>query len=253
VKKASGMPTKTLTPARLDALNATFESSGPERLLDWGIHTFGDRIALCSAFGPEGVVLLHILWRMARRVRVFTLDTGRLPLETHELMQKIQDLYGFAIDVYAPDPLEIREMVKSYGVNLFYTSPDRRELCCGVRKVRPLNKALENLDAWITGLRRIQTVTRRAARKIEVDSLHGGILKLNPLAYWSEQDVWDYIQSNSLPYNALHDRGYRSIGCAPCTRATNPGEDIRAGRWWWEQDQKKECGLHARASDDQSA
>jgi phosphoadenosine phosphosulfate reductase len=241
------MLNEALTAAHVDELNARFDSSGPEHLLSWALQAFGNRIALCSAFGPEGIVLLHVLWQMKQRVRVFTLDTGRLPPETHDLIQQIQDLYGFEIDLYTPDPAEVLEMVKTHGINLFYKGIERRELCCEVRKVRPLTKALEGLSAWITGLRRTQTVSRRAAKKVEVDDLHGNILKLNPLAYWSEQDVWDYIRSRALPYNALHDRGYRSIGCAPCTRATNPGEDIRAGRWWWERDSKRECGLHLRS------
>jgi phosphoadenylyl-sulfate reductase (thioredoxin) len=135
-------------------------------------------------------------------------------------------------------------MVKEHGINLFYESVEMRELCCEVRKVRPLLCALEGLAAWITGLRKAQTVTRRAVAKLEIDSIHNDILKINPLADWSEQQVWSYINGNNLPYNVLHDRGYRSIGCAPCTRATNPGEDIRAGRWWWEQGDKKECGIH---------
>jgi|SRR5215471_14065365 len=232
------------TLSNVDELNTRFDSSGPEHLLDWGLQVFGNRIALCAAFGPEGIVLLHILWQMKQRIRIFTLDTGRLPPETHDLIQQIQDLYGFEIDVYTPDPGEVREMVKTHGINLFYSGVDRRELCCEIRKVHPLTKALNGLSAWITGLRRTQTVSRRAAKKIEIDDLHGNILKLNPLAYWSEQDVWDYIRDRRLPYNALHDSGYRSIGCAPCTRATNPGEGIHAGRWWWERDSQRECGLH---------
>ncbi len=172
--------------------------------------------------------------QIGRATRIFTLDTGRLPNETHELMHDCEKRYGVQIDVYAPDPSDIREMVKAHGINLFYDSVELRELCCEVRKVRPMLRALEGLSAWITGLRRIQTVTRRAVRKIEIDSIHDGILKLNPLCEWSEQEVWDYINAHQLPYNALHDHGYRSIGCEPCTRAINPGEDLRAGRWWWE-------------------
>jgi len=242
------MQTESFTASRVDELNSLFLNSGPEKLLEWGLDAFGDRIALCSAFGPEGMVLLHFLFRMKRRVRIFTLDTGRLPPETHDLIEKVNNLYSFEIEVYSPDPADVREMVKTHGINLFYRSVEQRELCCEVRKVRPLLCALKGLSAWITGLRRSQTITRSAARKIEIDDLHSNILKLNPLADWSEQEVWDYIQKHSIPYNALHDRGYRSIGCAPCTRATNPGEDIRAGRWWWEKDQKKECGLHASPS-----
>ncbi len=222
------------TASAVDELNQAFEERGPAELLKWGLETFGDEIAICSAFGPEGMALLHMLSEIGRPVRIFTLDTGRLPNETHDLMRDCEKRYGVRIDVYAPDPGEIREMVKAHGINLFYDSVELRELCCEVRKVHPMLRALEGLEAWITGLRRIQTVTRRAVRKIEIDAIHDGILKLNPLCEWSEQEVWDYINTHQLPYNALHDRGYRSIGCAPCTRATNPGEDLRAGRWWWE-------------------
>jgi phosphoadenosine phosphosulfate reductase len=236
------------TDSAVDELNQTFETSGPAEVLGWGLETFGDRIALCSAFGPEGMVLLHMLSKIDRPVRIFTLDTGRLPNETHDLMHECEKRYGVRIDVYVPDPGEIREMVKAHGINLFHDSVELRELCCEVRKVRPMLRALEGLSAWITGLRRIQTVTRRAVRRIEIDTVHDGILKLNPLCEWSEQEVWDYINAHRLPYNALHDRGYRSIGCGPCTRATNPGEDLRAGRWWWENGGAKECGIHISAS-----
>jgi len=227
---------------RVEELNANFKR--PQDLLGWALEIFGDKIALCSAFGAEGMVLLHMLSQMRPLVRVFTLDTGRLPGQTHELMQRVRDQYGFQIDVYAPDPGELREMVRAHGVNLFYRSVELRRLCCEVRKVRPLARALEGLSAWITGLRRMQAASRSAAKRIEIDELHNGILKLNPLIDWSEQQVWDYIAAHSLSYNSLHDRGYRSIGCAPCTRPTNPGEDYRAGRWWWERDEKKECGMH---------
>lgn len=237
----------TYTVSEVDELNRIFESSGPAELLKWGLETFEERIAICSAFGPEGMVLLHMLSQINTSVRVFTLDTGRLPNETHTLMQECEKRYGFHIDVYAPDPGEVREMVKTHGINLFYDSVERRELCCEVRKVRPMMQALKGLSAWITGLRRIGTATRKAVRKIEIDTVHDGILKLNPLCDWSEQEVWDYINSYKLPYNSLHDRGYRSIGCAPCTRAINPGEDFRAGRWWWEDGDKKECGIHISA------
>jgi thioredoxin-dependent adenylylsulfate APS reductase len=233
---------------QVDELNRRFEKAGPREVLQWGLETFAEKIAICSAFGPEGMVLLHMLSSIGRPFKLFTLDTGRLHEETYELMQKCEERYSVKIHVYAPDPREISEIVHEHGVNLFYHSVEMRELCCEVRKVRPMLRALEDLSAWITGLRRIQTVTRRAIAKIEIDGAHNGILKLNPLAEWSEQEVWAYIGTHKLPYNTLHDRGYRSIGCAPCTRATNPGEDIRAGRWWWEQGDKKECGIHVFSS-----
>jgi phosphoadenosine phosphosulfate reductase len=235
---------ESFVASRVDELNRQFENAGPREVLQWGLETFAEKIAICSAFGPEGMVLLQMLSLIGRPFRLFTLDTGRLHQETYELMQKCEERYGVKVQVYAPDPGDINQIVREHGVNLFYQSIEMRELCCEVRKVRPMLRALEGLSAWITGLRRIQTVTRRAVAKIEIDGAHNGIVKLNPLADWSEQEVWDYISAHELPYNALHGRGYRSIGCAPCTRATNPGEDIRAGRWWWEQSDKKECGIH---------
>lgn len=240
------MQLETFTPDQVKGLNAKFQGREPQELLQWALDRFGDRVALCSAFGAEGMVLFHMLSRIKPLVRVFTLDTGRLPGETLELMQTIQDLYGFQIDVHAPDPLELRTMVGSHGINLFYRSVELRQLCCEVRKVRPLLRALDGLSAWITGLRRAQAASRNAAALIEIDELHNNIVKFNPLIDWSEQQVWDYIAAHALPYNVLHNHGYRSIGCAPCTRPTNPGEDYRAGRWWWERGAKKECGLHSR-------
>ncbi len=239
---------ETYTIAEVDELNHAFQQASPMEVLRWGIETFTEKIAICSAFGPEGIVLLHMLSLIGRPFKLFTLDTGRLHQETHELMHQCEQRYRISIDVYAPDPADVHRIVREHGINLFYQSVELRELCCEVRKVRPMLRALEGLSAWITGLRRIQTVTRHAVAKIEIDSAHRGIIKVNPLADWSEQEVWDYIGGHKLAYNALHDRGYRSIGCAPCTRATNPGEDIRAGRWAWEKSDKKECGIHVTSS-----
>lgn len=177
-------------------------------------------------------------------VRIFTLDTGRLHAETYSLIDTVRDRYGCAIEVYVPEPAPVEAMVRAHGVNLFYESVELRKQCCGVRKVAPLGRALTGLEAWITGLRREQAVTRTRIAKIEIDVDHGGIVKLNPLADWTAEDVWRYIRAHRVPYNALHDRGYPSIGCAPCTRAVPPGEDERSGRWWWEGPETKECGLH---------
>jgi phosphoadenosine phosphosulfate reductase len=174
------------------------------------------------------------------------LDTGRLNQETYDCMDAIRQRYGVAVEVYFPDALKVQEMVRAHGLNLFYNSVELRKLCCATRKVEPLNRALKDLKAWITGLRREQAVTRAAARKVELDRDHGGILKINPLIDWSYDQVWDYIRKRNLPYNRLHDQSYPSIGCAPCTRAVKPGENLRAGRWWWEQPETKECGLHMR-------
>ena len=223
----------------------TLEAMDAVELLGWALERFRPRIALASSFGAEDVVLIDLLMELDPRARVFTLDTGRLHSETYALAQALRDRYGLAIDVYFPRTEALEAMVRAHGVNLFYASVENRKLCCGVRKVEPLGRALEGLDAWITGLRREQAATRGRVRKVEIDADHGGILKLNPLADWSWDRVWGYIRDHAVPYNALHDEGFPSIGCAPCTRAVRPGEDLRAGRWWWEQDAAaKECGLH---------
>ncbi len=220
------------------------ESMSAEELLAAALAEFHPRIALAASFGAEDVVIVDMLMRLEPRARIFTLDTGRLPAETYALVDAIRDRYACRIEVYFPDAPAVEAMVSEHGVNLFYSSVEHRKLCCGVRKVEPLGRALDGLAAWITGLRRDQAVTRTDVAKVEVDRAHGSILKLNPLADWSWEDVWGYIHAHDVPYNALHDQGYPSIGCAPCTRAVKPGEDQRAGRWWWETPETKECGLH---------
>jgi len=198
-----------------------------------------------SSFGAEDMVLLDLIAQHAPAIGVFTLDTGRLPEETHALIDRARDRYGLAIDVYVPDATQLQAFVRANGVNAFYDSVESRQACCAIRKTEPLGRALAGKGAWITGLRRAQSVTRSDLPLEEFDAAHG-LPKFNPLADWSEEDVWAYIRANAVPYNALHDGGYRSIGCAPCTRAVEPGEDVRAGRWWWENPEHKECGLHRR-------
>ena len=204
---------------------------------------FGRRVALSSSFGAEDMVLIDMLMRVDPQARIVTLDTGRLPQETYNVMDATRERYGTAIEVFFPQADAVQAMVAEHGVNLFYHSVDFRKLCCGIRKTEPLKRALAGLDAWITGLRREQSVTRTAVHKIEWDESNQ-LVKVNPLADWTQDDVWKYIREHNVPYNALHDRGYPSIGCAPCTRAIQPGEDQRAGRWWWEHPDTKECGLH---------
>ena len=222
-----------------------FEAMTAREVLAWALKEYHPRIAFASSFGAEDVVVIDLLAELSPEARIFTLDTGRLPAETYTLMEAIRDRYGVSIEVYSPRAEDVQAMVRERGVNLFYKSVENRKLCCGVRKVEPLGRALEGLDAWITGLRRDQAVTRTEVGKVEVDSDRGGIIKINPIADWTWDQVWAYIRGRGLPYNALHDRGYPSIGCAPCTRAVEPGEDLRAGRWWWERDPAaKECGLH---------
>ncbi|MFO1398929.1 MAG: phosphoadenylyl-sulfate reductase [Burkholderiales bacterium] len=198
-----------------------------------------------SSFGAEDMVVLDLLARHARGIGVFTLDTGRLPEETHALVARSRRHFGLPIDVYVPDAAALEAFVRTHGVNAFYDSVELRRQCCALRKTAPLARALAGKAAWVTGLRRAQSVTRSDLPLAEVDRVHG-IHKFNPLADWSEEDVWAYLRERGVPYNPLHDRGYRSIGCAPCTRAVAPGEDVRAGRWWWENPEHKECGLHRR-------
>ncbi len=221
-----------------------FEPKTAEEILAWALDEFHPAIALAASFGAEDVVVIDMLMRLNPGARIFTLDTGRLPSETYDLMEAIRERYGLVVEAYSPQAEAVESMVREHGVNLFYTSIENRKRCCGARKVEPLGRALAGLDAWITGIRREQAVTRAEIQKVEVDLDHGGIVKVNPLADWSEEKVWGYIRAHHVPHNALHDQGYPSIGCAPCTRAVKPDEDLRAGRWWWENPEAKECGLH---------
>ncbi len=221
------------------------ESLSTEELLKWALKTIHPRMALACSFQAEESVLIDMMHRLqGSDFRIFALDTGRLNQETYDCMDAIRKRYNIDVEVYFPDAARVEGMVRSHGLNLFYNTVDFRKLCCGIRKVEPLNKALKNLDAWITGLRREQSITRADVRKVEIDKDHGFILKLNPLIDWDQKQVWDYIRENNVPYNKLHDQGFPSIGCAPCTRSIKPGEDSRAGRWWWETPESKECGLH---------
>ena len=214
-------------------------------LLDWAFARFHPHLALACSFQAEESVLIDLMHRIrGADFRLFTLDTGRLNQETYDCMDAIRERYGIQIEVFFPEAMGVEKMVRENGLNLFYNSVQLRKLCCGVRKVDPLSRALKDLDAWMTGLRREQAVTRADVHKIEVDRDHGNIIKINPLVDWSYDDVWDYIRKNNVPYNRLHKQGYPSIGCAPCTRSVEPAEDLRAGRWWWENPDTKECGLH---------
>ncbi len=204
-----------------------------------------DRLVLASSLSIEDQVLTHLACAVHPRPRIFTLDTGRLFPETHETMERTMQRYGFRYEVLAPETRELEVMVRAHGPNLFYRSVELRKLCCAVRKIHPLRRVLATADAWLCGLRREQSVTRRSAEKIEWDEAFG-LCKINPLIDWTESQVWEYIRENEIPYNALQDQGYPSIGCAPCTRLVKPGEDIRAGRWWWENPEHKECGLHVK-------
>jgi phosphoadenosine phosphosulfate reductase len=221
------------------------ESKPAREILKWGFEKYGDKMVLASSFGAEDVVLIDMMCNINRNLtRVFTLDTGRLNQETYDLIDKIRKKYNIKVDAYFPNAIDVEKMVANKGMNLMYESVENRKLCCNLRKVEPLKRALKQLDCWITGLRREQSATRNKILKIEVDTLNNNITKLNPLADWTNDEIWKYIRKNKIPYNELHDRGYPSIGCEPCTRAIKEGEDPRAGRWWWENDTHKECGLH---------
>jgi phosphoadenosine phosphosulfate reductase len=221
-----------------------YDDQPPEEVIAWAMERFGDRLAVCSSLQAESLVLLDMAWRLDPHVRVFTVDTGRMPQETHDLIDRVRERYGIEFEVVFPDAAAVERMTTRHGANLFYQSVAKRLLCCEVRKVEPLKRKLAELDAWITGLRREHWPTRSNIRKIDVDHDHDGIVKLNPLADWIHDDVWAYIRQNDVPYHALYDQGYTSISCACCTRPTKAGEDPRAGRWWWEQGAPKECGMH---------
>ncbi len=217
--------------------------SAPEAVLRWAYESF-PRVVIVASFQAESSVIIDMAARIRPDVRVLTLDTGRLPQETHDMIDRVRDRYRIAIDVLQPDPAEVKDMVATHGTNLFYRSPDLRRRCCEVRKSRPLARALRVYDAWVTGVRRAQSATRAQTPVVALDPEHEGLTKIAPLASWSRDQVWSYIREHDLPYHPLYERGYTSIGCEPCTRATTSGEDERAGRWWWEQGEVKECGLH---------
>ena len=212
-------------------------------LLGIVLEQYGDRVAFASSCGAEDQVITHMMRQLSGDCQVFTLDTGRLPQETYDLIEKTRKEYGIQIEMISPDSTLLDEITTNHGPNLFYDSVDFRKLCCNVRKVEPLKRKLSQLDAWICGLRREQSVTRGDLDVIEWDEANG-LIKINPLANWTTEQIWEYIHKYNVPYNKLHDEGFPSIGCAPCTRAIRDGEDIRAGRWWWELPEHKECGLH---------
>ena len=221
-------------------------------LLGWAHERFEDALVIAHSMGPEDVVILDLLASigLADRARVFTLDTGRLPQQTYELMEALRTRYATDFEVYFPETQAVEELVRAKGPHSFYASVEARRECCHIRKVEPLGRVLGTASAWVTGLRREQSPTRAQSQALELDLANGGLIKLNPLIEWTHAQVWEHIRAHDLPYNALHDQGYASIGCAPCTRAIEPGEDERAGRWWWERPDQKECGLHPATADD---
>ncbi|MDD5459733.1 MAG: phosphoadenylyl-sulfate reductase [Phycisphaerae bacterium] len=216
-----------------------------EELVRFAIKRFDDKITFATSFGAEDQVVTDILRKVTDKPLIFTLDTGRLPEQTYKVLEQTRRRYGIGITVLFPDSERIEKYVNSYGPNAFYESVELRKECCRIRKIEPLRRYLAGLDAWICGLRSEQSPTRKELARIEYDEAFG-LIKINPLADWNTQQVWDYIREHNVPYNTLHDDGFPSIGCEPCTRAILAGEDIRAGRWWWEEPEHKECGLHRK-------
>jgi phosphoadenosine phosphosulfate reductase len=223
-----------------------FRGESPEAVLRWALSEFHPDIALASSFSMEDIVLIAMMADIRPDVRIFALDTGRLHEETYEAAEAVRRRLGVRIKWHFPERAAVEELERSKGLYSFRESLENRHECCRIRKVEPLSRALSGLRAWVTGQRKEQAVTRRNLPVVEIDEGHGKILKLNPLAGWTEQEVGEYVRKRGLPVNRLHDMGYPSIGCAPCTRPVAPGEDPRAGRWWWERPEHKECGLHAR-------
>lgn len=229
----------------IDHLNELWNGLSAEEILEKALELFVNKVTFATSMGAEDQVITHMLAKISKSANIFTLDTGRVFPETYDLLHRTVNRFGLQIKSYYPDTMQVEEMVNSKGINLFYESIENRKLCCHIRKIVPLRRALTGMDAWITGLRREQSVTRTDLKIVEWDA-GNGLIKINPLLEWSEEQVWDYIKNNSIPYNKLHDQGFPSIGCQPCTRAIEKGEDLRAGRWWWELPESKECGLHGK-------
>lgn len=228
---------------KITPLNERYQGMNTADILADASSEFGTKLAFATSLGLEDQVITHMIASLKLPIRIFTLDTGRLFPETYDLIDLTSAKYGISIEICFPDYRQVEKMVTEKGINLFYESIENRKLCCGIRKSEPLARALNGCNAWITGLRRQQSVTRHNMQTAEWDELHR-LIKINPLIDWSEVEVKEYVAKHKIPYNTLHDKGFPSIGCQPCTRAVAPGEDIRAGRWWWEQPDQKECGLH---------
>lgn len=227
-----------------------YRNRSPEEILTFFLKKNPNRMALASSLGAEDQVLTDMILKIEPHARIFTLDTGRLPQETYAAIHATMKHFGIRFEIYFPQAPAVEQMEREFGPDLFYESLEKRKQCCRVRKLEPMQRVLRTLDVWVSGLRRAQTMTRAAIQKIEWDAGNQKI-KLNPLADWTTEQVWRYLRLHKVPYNQLHDRGYPSIGCAPCTRAIRPGEDARSGRWWWETPERqdaapppKECGLH---------
>jgi len=234
-----------LTKRNIEQWNSDFVGASPQQVLSYFAGKFDGHICFASSMGMEDQVITEMLSGIEPRMRVFTLDTGRLFQETCDLIQITGSRYNINIEVFFPDAEKVESMVNQHGINLFYESAANRKLCCRIRKIEPLARALKGMNAWVTGIRKEQATTRQDHMIIEWDE-NNGLIKINPLIDWSEADVLNYINEKNIPINTLHAKGFKSIGCLPCTRAVTTGEDPRAGRWWWENKGHKECGLHYR-------
>ncbi len=246
-----GKPFKdeVLSLVRRDAM----ESEDALEILTWAVGKFHPRLTLSASFGaPEGMILIDMLHRIEAETLVFVLDTGRLHAATYELIDRVRDRYGKIVEVVFPASEEVEEMVRQKGMNFFYESLEDRKRCCQIRKVRPMRRHLEGFDAYVTGLRRDQNLNRAETQKVEIDSANGGLVKINPLADWSHEQVLEYVDKYHVPINRLHSQGFPTVGCEPCTRAVAAGDDPRSGRWWWETDDLKECGIHLQEESDGS-
>lgn len=232
-----------MTANEIQSLNERFATATPQEFLSFFLREYKMEIGLASSLSIEDQALTAMICEIDKSCRIFTLDTGRLFPETYSLISKTNDRFGIKLEVFFPDFNKVQPMVEKHGINLFYQSVELRKECCHVRKLEPLHRAFKGLKVWICGLRREQSVTRADNQMVEWDG-QNNMLKINPLINWSQEQTWDFIKQNQVPYNALHDKGFPSIGCQPCTRAVQDGEDVRAGRWWWENPESRECGLH---------
>lgn len=229
----------------LSAINKKLANKSAQEIIKYFIDEMGDKITFGTSLGAEDQVITALIAELGGNIPIFTLDTGRLFPETYDLIDRTNKKFNISIHPYFPNSQEVEEMVLKNGINLFYDSIDLRHHCCQIRKLNPLKRALEGREAWFTGLRKSQSITRTDMEIVEWDN-NSDKIKVNPLINWSEEDVWKYIKENKIPYSPLHDKGFPSIGCQPCTRAIMDGEDIRAGRWWWENPDTRECGLHSK-------
>lgn len=234
-----------MTQTELAELNAEFAKYSAEQILSYFTARYEGEIALSNSLSMEDQVLTDMICKIDPAVRIFTLDTGRLFAEAYDVIERTNTKYNISIEVYFPDFVSVEKMVKEHSTNLFYQSVEKRKLCCKVRKIEPLKRAFQGLKVWICGLRQEQSITRFGLHPVELDEANG-LLKVSPLYNWSSTKVREYVEAHDVPYNPLFDQGFLSIGCQPCTRAVEEGEDERSGRWWWESPETKECGLHRR-------